>query len=141
MIYRESTLCHYNLNHDPDNGRFTSKNEAGSLVSYTDKILDKYGKKSVKSYLNDKTKQLVTRWGRKGLRNGDWVMKGDNSVLNYILSFKWQPGMGNQFASKSSGKTYVVDKGTTYNPSGFGIDGGIKALFRQKRYSTEGRPK
>lgn len=30
MIYRENTLCHYNMNHDPRNGQFTSA--SGSVV-------------------------------------------------------------------------------------------------------------
>ena len=139
MVYREKqyndTLVHYNLNHNPKNGQFTTKMAHGSLISYTDSLVKKIGKRSIKEYLNDdKTKSIVTRWGRSGLEYGDWVMKGDNTILNYILSAKWQPGFGNQFASKDSGKTYVVYNSQLKNPSGFGIDGSIKALFRQKRY-------
>ena len=37
MIYRESTLCHFNPNHDPDNGQFTSKNKG--LTSEAKKML------------------------------------------------------------------------------------------------------
>jgi len=41
----------------------------------------------------------VSRWGRPGLQTGDWVMLGRKNFLNYILSCKWQPGLGNRFAS------------------------------------------
>lgn len=129
------TLFHYNLNHDPKNGQFTSKMKTGSLLSVTDKLIEKIGKKKIDEYIKDaKTKELVTRWGRPGLKRGDWVMRGKNGWYNYIMSFKWQPGMGNMFASKDSGKTYVVRKGNLKHPSGFGIDGGIKTLFNQYRY-------
>jgi len=50
----------------------------------------------------------VSRWGRPGLRSGDWVMTGGNNPWNYFWSGKWQPGGGNQFARYCSGRSYVV---------------------------------
>lgn len=76
----------------------------------------------------------VTRWGRPGLESGDWVMRGKNTWLNYILSGKWDPGPWNQFALKSSGQTFQVLRRTLQRPLGMGIDGIIKTLVGQWRY-------
>ena len=77
----------------------------------------------------------VSRWGRPGLQPGDWVMKGPANWWNYLQSGKWQPGFGNQFASKGSGQTFRVPKMAVKWPSGWGIDGWWKALFGQRKYS------
>lgn len=128
-------LAHYNLNHDPNTGRFTGKMRTGSLVSGIKTITNKYGKESIEKYKKDaKTKELITRYGRPGLKYGDWVMKGENSVTNYVLSCKWQVGLGNQHAPRSSGRTYVAEKRNVRKPKGWGIDGWIKSLFAQRKY-------
>lgn len=36
MIYRETTLCHYNQYHDPRTGQFTSRNGSGGGHFFTD---------------------------------------------------------------------------------------------------------
>jgi RHS repeat-associated protein len=76
----------------------------------------------------------VSRWGREGLESGDWVMKGEASWSNYIRSFKWQPGLGNEFAPFSSGASYRVPVSSIRWPSGLGIDGLWKGLFGQRIY-------
>ena len=76
----------------------------------------------------------VSRWGRPGLKPGDWVMKGPVSRGNYFRSGKWQPGLGNQFAPYSSGRNYTVPQSSLHWPSGFGVDGWIKGLFGQRIY-------
>lgn len=76
----------------------------------------------------------VTRWGRDGLEPGDWVMKGGKNWWNYTRSFKWQPGMGNEFAPYKNGKSYEVPLNTIKWPNGWGIDGAWKGMFGQRRY-------
>ncbi len=76
----------------------------------------------------------VTRWGRPGLEAGDWVMKGGNTLSNYLRSFKWQPGAGNDFAARCTGKAYEVAKEAVKWPKGWGIDGWWKGLFGQRIY-------
>jgi hypothetical protein len=50
----------------------------------------------------------VSRWGRGGLKEGDWVMKGGKNVINYILSFKWEPSPWNKMALPDSGQEFQV---------------------------------
>jgi RHS repeat-associated protein len=76
----------------------------------------------------------VSRWGRAGLQSGDWVMKGGVNWWNYILSGKWQPGLGNMFAPYKSGASYQVPASSLKWPKGFGIDGWIKGLLGQRLY-------
>ena len=76
----------------------------------------------------------VSRWGRPGLQNGDWVMQGGANRWNYIRSFKWQPGVGNQFAPYSSGAQYTVPRAAVRLPTGGGIDGAWKGVFGQRIY-------
>ena len=59
----------------------------------------------------------VSRWGREGLENGDFVMMGKANPINYLRSGKWQPGSGNQFAPFSSGAEYQVPFETLRAPS------------------------
>ena len=83
----------------------------------------------------NKDMMYVTRYGRPGLEAGDWIMPGKNTWWNYIRSFKWQKGFGNQFAPKSSGQTFTVPKNTVKWPTGFSItDGAYKGLFGQRIY-------
>ena len=78
---------------------------------------------------------LVSRWGRTGLEAGDWVMKGGKNWINYALSGKWQPGMGNQFARFASGAEYYVPQSTIRLPifKEMGL-GAIKALLGQRLF-------
>ncbi len=77
---------------------------------------------------------IASRWGRSGLEEGDWVMKGLPSRWNYILSGKWQPGIGNQFAPFSSGEAFAVPRSSLSLPQGWGLDGSIKGIFGQRRF-------
>jgi hypothetical protein len=79
----------------------------------------------------------VSRWGREGLEKGDWIMRGRVNWWNYLRSFKWQPGMGNEFASYSTGRVYEVPASSVKWPSGWGIDGWFKGLFGQRRFIPE----
>jgi RHS repeat-associated protein len=76
----------------------------------------------------------VSRWGRPGLQPGDWVMPGGVTPWNYLRSFKWQPGLGNQYASFRSGQSFSVPRASVVWPKGWGIDGYLKGLFGQRRY-------
>jgi RHS repeat-associated protein len=55
----------------------------------------------------------VSRWGQPGLRPNDWVMKGEATFTNYVLSGKmqprWMPGR-NVPAPLRSGETFDVPK-------------------------------
>ncbi len=59
----------------------------------------------------------VSRWGRQGLQNEDWVIKGGNNLINYIMTLKWIPGNG--FAPYNSGMSYSVDPTTLQKVEGF----------------------
>ncbi|EER62092.1 YD repeat protein [Acidovorax delafieldii 2AN] len=76
----------------------------------------------------------VSRWGREGLETGDWVMKGGQNWWTYARSFKWQPGMGNQFAPYGTGASYQIPASAARWPTGVGIDGAWKGLFGQRIY-------
>lgn len=76
----------------------------------------------------------VSRWGREGLEAGDWVMKGGQNWWTYARSFKWQPGMGNQFAPYGTGASYQIPASAARWPTGVGIDGAWKGLFGQRIY-------
>jgi hypothetical protein len=78
----------------------------------------------------------VTHWGdpNAGLKNGSWVMVGGKTWMNYLLSFKWQPGFGNIFTPFKNGQTFDVPPSTIRWPRGWGIDGWWKGLFGQRRY-------
>ncbi|MFN7043163.1 MAG: RHS repeat-associated core domain-containing protein, partial [Acidovorax temperans] len=76
----------------------------------------------------------VSRWGREGLEAGDWVMKGGQNWWTYTRSFKWQPGMGNQFAPYTTGASYQIPASAVRWPTGVGIDGAWKGLFGQRVY-------
>jgi hypothetical protein len=84
----------------------------------------------------------VSRWGRAGLKPGDWVMKGRVSGSNYIRSGKWQRGHGNQFAKFDTGRPYIRSRSTLQSPSANpsahftdkGIFGFIKYVLGQRTY-------
>lgn len=79
---------------------------------------------------------LVSRWGRSGLQPGDWVMNGGTGVLTYLMSGKWQPGLGNVFAPFTSGQNYLVPKAAVQNPGWVenGL-GWIKSLLGQRLFN------
>ena len=61
---------------------------------------------------------LVSRWGRPGLREGDWVMRGGTTRMNYLLSGKWDPFPWNEYAAYSSGQTFEVSLDLLHWPRG-----------------------
>ena len=77
----------------------------------------------------------VSRWGREGLKAGDWVMKGGPNKWNYLRSFKWQPGTGNEYAPFDAGQEFQVPASSVKWPTGLGIDGRWKGLFGQRVYT------
>ncbi len=76
----------------------------------------------------------VSRWGRPGLRPGDWVMNGPPNRTNYVLSFKWDPNPTNIRAPFAAGEGYLVPPSSVRWPGGWGLDGWWKGLFGQRRY-------
>jgi RHS repeat-associated protein len=79
----------------------------------------------------------VTRWGRPGLRSGDWVMKGGKTWPNYVLSGKmqppWMPG-GNIPAPFSSGQTYSLPRAAVQRAGGENVVlDWLKHLIGQRR--------
>ncbi|MFM2160845.1 MAG: Cell wall-associated polypeptide, partial [Pseudomonadota bacterium] len=82
----------------------------------------------------------VSRWGAPGLRPGAWVMEGERTVPNYVLSFKWERSPWNESATFSTGETFLVPRSTLAWPRGWGRDGWIKGLFNQRLYSPPGSP-
>ena len=83
-------------------------------------------------YGGDNNLTSASRWGRAGLQQGDWIMKGTNSWVNYILSGKWQPGMGNQFAPYGSGQAFLVNAKDLMWPTGWEW---IKGFLGQRIYN------
>ena len=77
----------------------------------------------------------VSRWGREGLKSGDFVMKGDASRVNYYLSGKfqpaWMPGK-NIPASFDSGVEYSVPRISLSYPRGLEI---LKTPLGQRIYT------
>ncbi len=87
----------------------------------------------------------VSRWGGQGLQPENWVMTGDPTLNNYIISGKWQPwlpGVPEQWnnvpAPFNAGQAFDVPSNSVQTPSGWGFDGWIKSLFGQKIYSPPG---
>jgi RHS repeat-associated protein len=76
----------------------------------------------------------ASRWGRPGLYAGDWVMPGRPNLWNYARSFKWQPGLGNEFAAPWRGESFVVSPNSLMWPTGWGRDGWIKGFYGQRIY-------
>jgi RHS repeat-associated protein len=77
----------------------------------------------------------VARWGRRGLKAGDWIVKGSPTKSNYALSFKWDPNPTNIRAPYSVGEGYFVPPEWVSWPKGWGLEGWWKGLFKQRRYS------
>jgi RHS repeat-associated protein len=79
----------------------------------------------------------VSRWGRPGLQEGDWVIPGGANFFNYVRSGKYQPQFlpGNNIPAKfNQGEEFVVPTRTLEFPKGRGIDGSVKRITGQKRY-------
>ena len=77
----------------------------------------------------------VSRWGRPGLEPGDWVMKGNPNLWNYLMSGKYQPSWmpgDNIPASFSSGQAFPVPASALKTPSG--VVGPFKAAIGQRIY-------
>jgi hypothetical protein len=94
--------------------------EAGSLSSFVPELV------------------TVSRWGRPGLEEGDWVMNGPKNNFNYVRSFKWEnwPLSDNVPAPPESGEEFLVPASSVKWPSTFwSRDGWWKALlFGQRIY-------
>jgi hypothetical protein len=78
----------------------------------------------------------VSRWGREGLKPGDWVMPGGTTWWNYVRSFKWDSiSPTNIVAGPETGTSYQVLASSVKWPTGWGIDGWWKGLiFGQRIY-------
>jgi RHS repeat-associated protein len=79
----------------------------------------------------------VTRWGRPGLKAGDWVMKGKNTWSNCIRSGKFEPRWwkgGNRPAPKASGQTFQVPGSSLAKPDEHWLLNGVKSLLGQRKY-------
>ena len=76
------------------------------------------GTAAVQKALASRKTVTVARWGREGLKRGDWVMRGGKNSWNYLMSGKYQP-IANQFASYGSGATYTVSGSALQAPGGF----------------------
>jgi RHS repeat-associated protein len=82
----------------------------------------------------------ISRWGRPGLRPGDWVMPGSPNWLNYFFSFKWDPNPTNIRAPFASGEAFLVPPESVTWPRGWGLDGAFKGLFGQRVYTPAPPP-
>lgn len=85
----------------------------------------------------------ASRWGKPGLRPGDWVMPGPPDKANYALSFKWEPkwfGLekANTPAPFNAGEGYVLPPDWIKRPPG--LFGAIKGLFSQRQYIPPSPP-
>ena len=89
----------------------------------------------------------VSRWGRRGLEPGDWVVPGSPGDFGgYVRSFKWDPSRSvlgdtflgeptNQVAPRVTGQGFLVPPNSVTWPTGWGPDGWIKGLFGQRKYT------
>ncbi|MBI9016716.1 MAG: hypothetical protein JEZ07_05580 [Phycisphaerae bacterium] len=59
-------------------------------------------------------------------------MKGPMSIIRYILSGKFQPGAGNQYAKYSSGQEFIVNTKDLSWPAGWEW---IKGFLGQRIYN------
>ena len=94
-----------------------------------------------KSIARPRRTRMVSRWGREGVRHGDFVMIGSRyNPVSYLASGKIQPGFGNNFAGPWEGSTAVVLRAHLHAPregSLFFHRGPIvwiKWLLGQRRY-------
>jgi len=75
----------------------------------------------------------VSRWGKPGLRPGDWVVGGPPNRLSFLQSFKWEPLPTNIRAPFSSGEGFLVPRQSVTWPRG--PFGWIKGLYGQRKYT------
>lgn len=75
----------------------------------------------------------VSKWGRSGLQPDDWIVPGAPSWATYLRSFKFDPFF-NEFAPISQGESFLVLRESIKWPTGWGIDGRWKGLYRQRKY-------
>lgn len=110
-------------------------------------ILSIFGMKKLVKVSSGQTP--VSRWGRPGVKDGDWVMTGKQSLSNFIRSFKRFPGGGNKpiyfknnpngpyTAYGSDGTASYGDLSWPHGPNGevfFSMDGCWKFIFGQRIY-------
>jgi RHS repeat-associated protein len=81
----------------------------------------------------------VSRWGRAGLVEGDFVMNGGVSKSNFIRSFKWEPetplNRTNKrvpFSEWESGENFIVPKSSLSWPNGVEK---FKGVFGQRVFT------
>ena len=74
---------------------------------------------------------LVSRWGREGLKQGDFVMKGAATPWNYLKSFKWERTPFNNPAAFNTGREYMVNASEIIWPTGWQR---FKGIFGQRIY-------
>jgi RHS repeat-associated protein len=74
----------------------------------------------------------ASRWGRPGLKPGDWLMGGPPNRSNWLRSFKWEPNPTNIRAPFRAGEGYFVPPRYVTWPRG--PIGWIKGLFGQRKY-------
>jgi hypothetical protein len=87
----------------------------------------------------------VSRWGREGLKPGDFVMEGPPNRANFLKSGKRQPGGGNQRAVFEAGQQFQVPAGSlkpsneaaTATFADKGVFGWDKWLLGQRAYKPE----
>ena len=81
----------------------------------------------------------VSRWGRTGLKAGDWVMNGEATERNYWLSAKWERTIFNQAAAFETGAEYSVSASSVRWPTGLNpINGRLKGFYNQRIYAPDG---
>ena len=92
------------------------------------------GAQQVGGLNHDEEEVTVSRWGRPGLRSGDWVMNGPVNRANYFFSGKWQPGFTNAYAPFNSGEQYQVPWYMVNWPGG--VFGPVKGMLGQRKYGS-----
>ena len=74
----------------------------------------------------------ASRWGRPGLQPNDWIMPGNPTRINYVMSFKWDPNPLNMVAPRASGQAFMVPHNSISWPSGWES---FKGFFGQRIYT------
>lgn len=82
----------------------------------------------------------LSRWGKpvESLREGSWVMEGNPTLKNYILSFKWDfISPTNKVAKFSQSQSFIVPSNSLrYSPKNSFFDEAWKGFFfNQKIYN------
>jgi len=75
----------------------------------------------------------VSRWGWPGLRPGDWVMPGDPTFKNFVLSGKWGPEIpAKPIPDWTLGQAFMVPESSVQYPGGI-VEWFIKGLIWGQR--------